>query len=75
MQCNINSHSSRLIAPEVTSGGKYMRAKANTHSPYPLVLLLGIFLLLLTITGCKQHGGPPQGGIPEVEEFIKKVHK
>ena len=25
-----------------------------------------MFLLLLTVTGCKQRGGPPQGGIPEV---------
>jgi len=66
MQCNINSHSFRLTAPEVTSGGKYMRAKADTYSGYPVILLCGILFLLLTVTGCKQHGGPPPQGDPEV---------
>ena len=65
MQCNVNSHNSRLTALEVIYGRKYMQAKANTHSSCAVVLLLGIFLLLLTVTGCKQKGGPPQGD-PEV---------
>jgi len=65
MQCNINSHSSRLTALEVTYGRKYMQAKANTHSSYSAILLMGIFLLLLTASGCKQKGGPPQSN-PEV---------
>jgi len=64
MQCNVNSHYSRLTALEVTSG-EYMQAKADTYSPYPVVLLLGIFFLLLTMSGCKQKGGPPQSN-PEV---------
>ncbi|MGE4285531.1 MAG: efflux RND transporter periplasmic adaptor subunit [Phycisphaerae bacterium] len=66
MQCNINSHSSRLTAPEVTSGGRYIQAKAGTNNSFSAILLMGIFLLLLTASGCKQKDGPPQGGIPEV---------
>ena len=65
MQCNINSHSSRLTAPEVTSDGKYMQAKAGIHNFFSAILLIGIFLLLLTMAGCKQKGGPPRGN-PEV---------
>ena len=44
-----------------------MRCKINSHYArlYPAILLSGIFLLLLTATGCKQKGGPPQSG-PEV---------
>jgi membrane fusion protein (multidrug efflux system) len=42
-----------------------MQAKADTHRPCPVVVLLGI-LVLLAVTGCKQKGGPPQGGVPEV---------
>jgi len=51
MQCNENSHYSQLTA---------------TYSRYPVVLLCGILFLLLTVTGCKQHGGPPPQGDPEV---------
>jgi len=65
MQCNIKSHTSRLTAIEVTSDRKYMQAKANTHRCYSAILLIGICLLLLTVTGCKQKGGPPQSK-PEV---------
>ena len=65
MQCKVNSHYSKLAILEVTSGGKYMQAKAGAYSPCPVVLLLGIFLLL-TVAGCKQKGGPPQRGVPEV---------
>jgi membrane fusion protein, multidrug efflux system len=68
MQCKVNSHYSRLTALEATSGWKYMQAKADTHSLFPIVRLLGI-LLLLTVTGCKKHGdgaGSPQGTDPEV---------
>jgi len=43
-----------------------MQAEADTHSPCAVILLLGTFLLLLTVTGCKQKGGPPPGGVPEV---------
>ncbi|MCD6394582.1 MAG: efflux RND transporter periplasmic adaptor subunit [Planctomycetes bacterium] len=43
-----------------------MLTKSNIHRYYPLFLLLGIFLLLMTVTGCKQHGGPPPQGTPEV---------
>ena len=64
MHRNISSHFSRLTALEDTSGGKFMQAKANAYSPCHVVLLLGI-LLLLTVGGCKQKGGPPQGD-PEV---------
>jgi len=66
MQCSVNSHYSRLTALEVTSDRKYMQAKANTHRFCAALLLPGIFLLLLTVTGCKKQGGPPQRGIPEV---------
>jgi len=72
MQCKVNSHHSRLTAFEVTSGWKYMQAKANTHSPCPVVILLCIFLLL-TVTGCRKHGniaGPPRGGDPEVAVVV-----
>lgn len=72
MQCTVDSHYFRLTAREITSGGKYMQAKADTHRPCPVVLLLGIFFLLLTVTGCRKHGegtGPPQGGVPEVAVF------
>jgi len=72
MQCTVDSHYFRLTAREVTSGGKYMQAKTDTHHPCPVVLLLGIFFLLLTVTGCRKHGegtGPPQGGVPEVAVF------
>jgi len=65
MHRNISSHSSLLTAFEGNSGRKCMQAQANTHNSYPAILLLGIFLLLLTVTGCKQRGGPPQGD-PEV---------
>jgi len=65
MQCNLNSHYSRLTAGEAATGGKYMQAEAETHSSCGVVLLLGIFLLLLTVGGCKQKGGPPPGS-PEV---------
>lgn len=65
MQCNVNSHYTRLTALEVTYGRKRMQAEANTHSSYPAILLFGVFLLLLTVGGCKQKGGPPQGD-PEV---------
>jgi len=64
MHRNTNSHYSRLTALEGTFGGKSMQAKANAYSPCHVVLLLGI-LLLLTVGGCKQKGGPPQGD-PEV---------
>ncbi len=63
MQSEVSYHYSRLTALEVISGGKYMQAKADTYSPYHVVLLLGIFFLLLTMTGCKQKGGPPQGDL------------
>jgi len=43
-----------------------MQAKAITHNFFSAILLMGIFLLLLTAGGCKQKGGPPQGGVPEV---------
>jgi len=55
----------QLAVLEVISGRKYMQAKANTHSSYSAILLMGIFLLLLTASGCKQKGGPPQSN-PEV---------
>jgi len=51
MQCSIKSHTSRLTAIEVASN--------------PAILLFGVFLLLLTVGGCKQKGGPPQSN-PEV---------
>jgi len=71
MQCEVNSHHSRLTAPEMASGGKYVHAKANTHNSCAAILLLGVFSLLLTVTGCRKHGegtGPPQGE-PEVAVF------
>ena len=65
MQCNVISRYFRLTALEVILGGKYMQAKADTYNPYPVFLLLVIFFLVLTMTGCKQKGGPPQSD-PEV---------
>jgi len=43
-----------------------MQTNANTHISCVVVLLLGIFLPLLTVAGCKRHGGPPPLGKPEV---------
>ena len=71
MQCNVNSHYSRLTAFEMTYGRKRMQAEANTHSSYFAILLFGVFLLLLTVGGCKQKGGPPQG---ESEVAVVTVH-
>jgi len=71
MRHKSNSHDSQLAILEVTSGRKRGQDKADTHSPCAVVLLLGAFLLLLTVGGCKQHGGPPQG---EPEVAVVTVH-
>jgi membrane fusion protein, multidrug efflux system len=65
MQCEVNSHHSRLTALEMASGGKSIHAKTDAHSPSLVISLLGIFLLL-TVIGCKQKSEPPQRGTPEV---------
>jgi len=75
MQCNVNSHYSRLTASEGIYVRKCMQAKANTRNSCAVVLLLGIFLVLLSVGGCKPKGGPPQGN-PEVvpEVAVVTVH-
>ncbi len=71
MRRNVSFHYSRLTVLEGASGGKYMQAKADTYSPYSVVLLMGVFFLLLTMTGCKQKGGTPQG---DTEVAVFTVH-
>jgi membrane fusion protein (multidrug efflux system) len=35
-----------------------------------LIVVLGVFIVSLTLTGCKQESGPPQAGAPEVAVVI-----